>query len=140
MPTDNDCIFCRITAGLAPCHEVYSDATVMAFMDAFPAAPGHLLVVPREHARTIHALGDEAMREVASVARQLAGAVDAALNPDGLTLSQANGAAAGQSVPHYHVHLIPRTSGERLRSHGAASGDDAALAQMALRIRAELYS
>ena len=83
---------------------------------------------------------DEAMRQVASTVRRVAAALRQALAPDGITISQANGVAAGQTVPHYHVHLMPRTEGERLRSHASVKGDPESLAAMAERIRAAMSS
>ncbi len=106
-------------------------------MDAFPAAPGHVLVIPYRHFENVFDIDAVAMAAVADAVRKTAGAIRRALAPDGLTISQANGAAAGQSVAHYHVHLIPRTQGRKLRSHGTEAAVQAApLAAMAQRIRA----
>jgi histidine triad (HIT) family protein len=135
---DSDCIFCRIVAGEVPCHRVYEDEDVLVFMDLFPAARGHTLVVPRAHHESIFEISDEAVRAVASAARRVARAIGVALGPDGLNVTQASGAAAGQTVPHYHVHLLPRSQGQRLSFHGTERGDPEELAALAQAIAGEL--
>lgn len=103
-----DCIFCRIVAGHAPAWRVYEDDAAVAFLDISPATPGHSLVVPRRHAPDIWSLSeDEAMRVMRAVHR-VAAKLRARLRPRGMNVTQSNGAAAGQDVFHYHVHVVPR--------------------------------
>jgi histidine triad (HIT) family protein len=128
---DESCIFCQIVAGHAPAHRVAEDELALAFMDIFPASPGHALVIPRAHAANVFEIDADSMRAVAALARRLALAQRAELAPDGLAVYQANGAAAGQTVWHYHVHLIPRTTGQGMIFHGRARADDGALARQA---------
>ncbi len=132
------CVFCEILAGDRPAHMVHQDADVAAFMDAFPSTDGHVLVVPVRHLEDVYALDDALAARIAVTVRRVACAIRAALAPDGLNVTQANGAAAGQTVPHLHLHLLPRTAGERLGRHGAAPGDPDRLAALAARIAAEL--
>ncbi len=109
------CIFCAISAGQAPAEILYQEDTVLAFLDNRPAALGHTLVIPRRHAHTIWELDPETAAALMRLAVRLAPALRGALKPDGLTLLQNNGRAAGQEVPHFHLHLIPRWYGDGLR-------------------------
>jgi len=135
---DPNCIFCKIVKGEIPCYKVYENERVIAFMDLYPAADGHTLVVPKAHFANLFE-AEEASLAAASVAtRHVARALRAALQPDGLTLMQLNGEAAGQTVFHYHVHLIPRAAGEALKLHGARQGKGERLAEVAKAIAAHL--
>ena len=133
-----DCVFCSIVAGTAPCHRVYEDATVLAFMDIFPVGDGHLLVIPKRHYETLLEADEESMLAVMSASRRIAHAIQRALSPDGIGVHQLNGAAAGQSVFHYHMHLIPRNHGDPIAFHGRTAGDPGRLAENARRIAAGL--
>jgi histidine triad (HIT) family protein len=103
-----DCVFCMIRDGKIPSSKVYDDARTLAFMDINPLSRGHCLVAPKAHAATLYEVDLEDFKAVAATAKKLATAIKKALSPDGLNLLQANGAAAFQSVPHFHLHLIPR--------------------------------
>jgi histidine triad (HIT) family protein len=103
-----DCLFCKIVAGNVPSIRVHEDDRVIAIMDIFPAARGHVLVIPRAHAADVHAVSDDDLAAAAAVAKRLAGQAVRGLGADGVTIMQSNGAAAWQTVFHYHVHLIPR--------------------------------
>jgi histidine triad (HIT) family protein len=107
-----DCVFCRIRDGLIPSTRVYEDERTIAFMDINPLNEGHCLVIPRAHAATIFDAEEADLRAAITTARRVAAAVRAALQPHGLNLLQANGAAAFQSVPHLHFHLVPRWTGD----------------------------
>lgn len=133
-----DCIFCRIVGGEAPSHRVYEDGDVLVFMDIQPVAEGHTLIIPRSHYENLFEASEDAMAAVARVSVRIARAIREALSPDGVFVAQTNGAAAGQTVFHYHLHLIPRWHGGGLRIHGRreAAADD--LARVADRIRAAL--
>ncbi len=105
---DPDCIFCKIVAGEIPSTRVHEDERTVAFMDVNPGARGHLLVVPREHATDLHAISDEDLAAVARTARDMAAKAVDRLGAEGVNIIQNNGAAAWQSVFHYHVHVVPR--------------------------------
>ncbi|MDY6839058.1 MAG: HIT family protein [Thermodesulfobacteriota bacterium] len=107
-----DCIFCKIVSGDIPSVKVYEDDRVLAFMDINPINDGHLLIIPKAHASTIHEIAEADFLAVMAAARKLAVAVQGALNPDGINLMQLNGKAANQVVPHLHVHIVPRWSGD----------------------------
>ena len=103
-----DCIFCGIVDGEIPGRTVYEDDAVQAFLDANPLAPGHTLVVPKDHAET---LADATAAEAGALmeaARELVPRIEDAVDADGTTVAVNNGEAAGQEVPHVHVHVVPR--------------------------------
>jgi histidine triad (HIT) family protein len=132
------CIFCRIERGDAPCALVYRDDLVLAFMDIQPVTRGHTLIVTREHFENVYDVSERALVAVASLSRRLAPAIREVIAPEGLRVVQLNGAAAGQTVFHYHMHLIPRTAGEPDRFHGRVMADSAELAAVAAQLEAEL--
>ena len=103
-----DCVFCLSRDGKIPSAKVYDDQRTLAFMDINPLSRGHCLVVPKAHAATLYEAEAEDLKAAIAAAKKVAGAIRKALNPDGLNLLQANGGAAFQSVPHFHLHLIPR--------------------------------
>jgi histidine triad (HIT) family protein len=110
----DDCLFCQIVAGGVPSTRVHEDDRVIAIMDIFPAARGHALVIPRAHAADVHRVSDADLAAAAAVAKRLAGKAVRGLGADGVTIMQSNGAAAWQTVFHYHVHGIPRYVGDPL--------------------------
>ena len=107
-----DCVFCMIMDGKIPAAKVYDDERTLAFMDINPLTRGHCLVVTKAHAATLYDAELEDLKAAISTAKKVAGALRKALSPDGLNVLQANGAAAFQSVPHFHLHLIPRWNGD----------------------------
>ncbi|MDL1971073.1 MAG: HIT family protein [Candidatus Desulfofervidaceae bacterium] len=109
-----DCIFCKIVQGEIPATKVYEDSQVLAFMDINPLNKGHTLVIPKRHAETIWEISPEDLTSVIQVAQKVALAIEKGLNPDGLTVVQLNKKAAGQVVPHLHIHLIPRFENDGL--------------------------
>ncbi|KPJ65541.1 MAG: hypothetical protein AMJ45_05015 [Syntrophobacter sp. DG_60] len=109
------CIFCKIAKGEIPAVKVYEDEKVLAFMDINPINDGHTLVIPKKHAENIFEISPEDLSEVISVAHKIARAIKNSLNPEGLTVVQLNGRVAGQVVPHFHVHLIPRKEDDPLK-------------------------
>ena len=109
-----DCIFCKIINNEIPSMKVYEDDKVLAFMDISPLSQGHLLVIPKAHAATIHEIAEDDFIAVMSATHKLATAVKKALNPEGINLMQLNGSAANQVVPHLHIHIVPRWSGDGL--------------------------
>ena len=115
MPSDPDCLFCKIVAGEIPATRVREDERTVAFMDINPATRGHLLVVPREHARDLLELPPEDLAACASAAQALAIRVRDRLDADGVNLLNSCGATAWQTVFHFHIHVIPRYQGDPLR-------------------------
>ncbi len=112
---DPDCIFCKIAAGELPAKIVDEDARTIAFMDIAPATRGHALVIPRAHSRDLHSVGEEDLGAVALAAQRLAGRMTERLGADGVNLLNSCGAAAWQSVFHFHIHVIPRYEHDPLR-------------------------
>jgi histidine triad (HIT) family protein len=133
-----DCVFCQIAAGRAPSHAVVEDEGAIAFMDIFPVAAGHTLVIPKAHAENVFEIDDGSMRAVAGMVRRVARGIRGEFAPDGLAVYQANGQAAGQTVWHYHVHLIPRSHGQGLQFHGRGRADDEQLRAMAEALSARI--
>jgi histidine triad (HIT) family protein len=116
MPAaDPDCLFCKIVAGAIPATIVAEDERTIAFMDINPATRGHALVIPRAHARDVHAIDTEDLKAVAATAQQLAARALERLGADGVNLLNSNGAAAWQTVLHFHMHVIPRYEDDPLR-------------------------
>ncbi len=107
-----DCVFCRIVAGQIPCTRVYEDEQVLTFMDIGQVNPGHVLVAVKRHAENVYALDDAQAAAAARAAVRVARAIREAFAPAGLSIYQANGKAAGQTVFHYHVHLVPRQAND----------------------------
>lgn len=110
-----ECIFCRIVRGELPAAKVYEDALTLAFMDIGQVTPGHVLVATKRHAATLLDLTHEEAGAVMQAAQQMARAQQAAYAPEGITLLQANGAAGGQTVAHFHVHVVARHAGDGVR-------------------------
>ena len=107
-----DCVFCKIRDGQIPSTRIFEDERTLAFMDINPVNDGHCLVVTRAHAPTIFEVDVADLQAAVAAAQRVALALKRALAPDGLNLLQANGAAAFQSVPHFHLHLVPRWTGD----------------------------
>ena len=103
-----DCVFCKIRDGKIPSMRILEDARTLVFMDINPLNPGHCLVVSKAHVATLFDADPEDLRAALTTAQRVARALRQALTPDGLNLLQANGPAANQSVPHFHLHVIPR--------------------------------
>jgi len=103
-----ECVFCGIRDGQLPASRVAENDRAFAIMDIHPLSDGHILIIPTAHVESLFEIGEEDLLAVARLARNVAGGIRKGLNPDGLSLLQANGRAAFQSVPHYHLHLVPR--------------------------------
>jgi histidine triad (HIT) family protein len=138
-PFDETCLFCRIAAGAEPAHIVLNDDRCVAFLDVRPLFPGHTLLVPREHHETLADLPIERVGPLFERAQRLSVAVRDAAGAAGSFVAMNN--AVSQSVPHLHVHVIPRVKGDGLRGffwpRTTYDGDEHAAA-VAERIRAEL--
>ncbi len=113
--TDPDCIFCKIVAGELPASIVDEDELTVSFMDINPATRGHALVVPRRHARDLLSIDRDDLGAVAATAARLARRMPERLGAAGVNLLNSCGAAAWQTVFHFHVHVIPRYEGDPLR-------------------------
>jgi histidine triad (HIT) family protein len=134
-----DCVFCKIRDGQIPSTRVHEDAKTFVIMDINPLTPGHCLVITKAHAPTIHTADPSDLEAVIVTAQRVARAIDDALNPDGLNLLQANGPAAFQSVPHVHLHLIPRWKGDgKGFDWKLVAGDRAQITATADKIRGAL--
>jgi len=107
-----DCVFCKIVAKQIPATVVHEDEHTLAFMDIGQVNPGHVLVAVKKHAENIFALDDAQAAAVFRAAAKVARAIRGAFEPQGLSVYQANGAAAGQTVMHLHIHLVPRHDGD----------------------------
>ena len=139
MNADPDCIFCRIVAGEVPSFRLLEDDRVLSFMDINPANEGHCLVIPKAHAANLFESQDESVAAAAAAARRVADAVRRTLDPPGISLMQANGPAAGQSVFHLHFHVIPRCVDDGLLFNWEpCPGDLDVIGRLAERIRANL--
>jgi len=106
------CPFCRIAKGDLSAHILYEDPWVMAFLDAAPMAPGHTLVVPKAHVERFAELPEDLAGKMFSAAVRVGRALQEALSAPGLTVGLNDGRAAGQGVPHVHLHLVPRFPGD----------------------------
>ncbi|HEX8155808.1 MAG TPA: HIT family protein [Solirubrobacteraceae bacterium] len=115
MSAQPDCLFCKIVAEEIPATIIAQDERTIAFMDINPATRGHALVIPRAHARDVHELDTEDLEAVAAVAQRIAAKARENLSADGVTLLNSNGAAAWQTVFHFHMHVIPRYEGDPLK-------------------------
>ena len=132
----SDCVFCSIVAGDTPAHVVWSDEATLAFLDVRPVFPGHVLLVPRDHHETLTDLPPALVDPLFVAARRLAGAVQAAMDAHGTFVAMNN--TVSQSVPHLHVHVVPRRRKDGLRGffwpRQRYAGDEE-MAEVAQRIR-----
>jgi histidine triad (HIT) family protein len=135
----SDCVFCKIVAGQIPSTRVFEDEHTVAFMDIGQVNPGHALISVKKHAANIYELDDAQAAAVAHTSARVARAIKAAFDPDGLSVYQANGQAAGQTVFHYHVHLTPRYAGDGMEfTWPVKNPPREQLEQCAAKIRAKL--
>ena len=135
----DDCVFCKIVAKQIPATVVREDEHTLAFMDIGQVNPGHVLVAVKRHAENIYALDDAQAAAVFQAAARLARAIRDAFAPQGLSVYQANGKAAGQTVFHFHVHLVPRHERDGMElSWPVKNPPREKLADYAEKIRAKL--
>ncbi|HSG52875.1 MAG TPA: HIT family protein [Rheinheimera sp.] len=137
MSYDNNNIFARILRGELPCFKVYEDDHTLAFMDIMPQANGHTLVIPKFAAETLLDIPADALSHTMATVQKVMSALKSTLGVEGVVLMQLNGAAAGQTVPHLHFHLIPEHL-TKLKGHGAAQGDMEKIKALAAKISAAL--
>jgi histidine triad (HIT) family protein len=137
---DPNNIFAKILRGEVPSHKVWEDDATIAILDVMPQSDGHTLVIPKAPAENLFELDTPMLEAVTRTGQRMALAVQRAFQPDGVTLMQFNGAEAGQTVFHFHLHVVPRYAGQPLRSHGRGFADPAMLATQAAQLRTALES
>jgi histidine triad (HIT) family protein len=138
MAYDNDNIFAKIIRGEIPAFTVYEDDATLAFMDVMPQSPGHTLVIPKTAAENLFDLELKSATAVLKTTQLVAAAVLKAFKADGVMLNQFNGSVAGQTVFHFHMHIVPRYEGVPLRRHTGDMENSEVLEEQATKIRALL--
>jgi len=135
-----DCVFCQVIAGTLPASVVYEDDRAIAFLDIFPVHAGHTLIVPRDHSADLRDCAPDLAAHLFAIGHRLAPAIVAATAADGFNIWTAAGLAAGQTVFHLHLHVLPRFAGDgfgpRLPKIPLRESPRIALDEMAARIRA----
>ena len=138
MAYDQSNIFAKMLRGEIPCHKIYEDEDTLAFLDIMPRSDGHALVITKEKARDLFDISPEGLAKLMAVVQKLAPKIQQAMGAQGVLIQQFNGAAAGQTVFHLHVHIVPRQEGEALKPHAGKMEDQAKLAATADKIRKTL--
>ena len=110
----NDCLFCKIVAGEIPAYKIYEDEKVLAFLDIAPVNPGHILVIPRQHYANFEELPESEINAIFTVVKHLGCDLKDRLGVVGYNVNQNNDPVAGQVIPHFHVHIVPRTASDGL--------------------------
>jgi histidine triad (HIT) family protein len=134
MRPPEDCLFCKMGRHELNHVPVLEDREVMAIMDLYPATPGHVLVIPKKHIETLYEMPADLGARIMRTAIMLAKVIKAKLSPDGLNLIQANEITAGQTVAHFHLHIVPRYQGDPVRlqfGHGSTPERAAELERIA---------
>lgn len=129
-----ECVFCKIVSGQLPAHKVYEDNKTLAFLDIHPANDGHTLLIPKKHYEDIFDVPAEELAYLHTVGQKISRAIKTAVKAEGINITQSNGRAAMQEVPHLHIHLIPRFEGDGVMHGLLRRGDDS---QEALNSSAE---
>jgi histidine triad (HIT) family protein len=129
-------VFAKILRGELPCHKVYEDDKVFAFLDIMPRSLGHTLVIPKKSVRNIFDVAPEDLAHVHKMAQRIAKAAVKAFNADGITIHQFNESSGGQVVFHLHVHVLPRHKGEPLKPAATFTEEPAVLAEQAEKLAA----
>ena len=135
---DDQNIFAQILRGEMPCAKVYEDGGTLVIMDVFPQSKGHCLVIPRGPSVNLLHVKPKDIGRLFGTVQRVTQAVEKALKPDGIVVTQFNGAPAGQTVFHTHVHIIPRYEGAVLGTHNGDMADMDELQDLAMKIRNEL--
>jgi histidine triad (HIT) family protein len=138
MSYDPNNIFAKILRGEIPCLKLFEDEHTLAFMDIMPQTEGHALVIPKQAAVTLFELSDEAVTAVMRTVRKIGTAQKKALGAPGIVLMQLNGPEAGQSVPHFHFHVIPGSIADLRKPHATTMADQGHLKTLAAKIVAAL--
>ncbi len=132
---DPDNIFAKILKGEIPCHKIYEDEDTLAFLDIMPRTEGHALVITKEKAADLYGISPEGFGKLMAVVQKLAPKIKHAVDADGVLIQQFNGAAAGQTVFHLHVHIVPIKEGVAVKPHAGDMADPDDLAVTAEKIR-----
>jgi histidine triad (HIT) family protein len=137
------CVFCAIIEGRIPSHKVYEDERTLAFLDIHPSAPGHTLIIPKAHVARIEDLDREDAKDLFKTLHGLVGGIQKAMGVPASTIGINNGRESGQEVPHVHIHVIPRSQGDRggiIQGIARSSGrpDQVEMSGIADRIRASI--
>lgn len=141
MAYDEQNVFAKILRGEMPCIKVYEDEHTLSFMDVMPQADGHVLVIAKEYAVTLHDVSPEGAAACIKTTQKVSRAVQEALGAPGVLVMQINGTEAGQTVPHIHFHIIPSSISKVMaRGHGATLEKPEKLQGFAQRIRTVLNS
>ncbi|WP_317366894.1 HIT family protein [uncultured Tyzzerella sp.] len=131
-----DCIFCKILNGDIPSKKVFENDNFIAILDAFPANEGHTLVIPKKHFTNIFEIDEETLKEGYSIARNVANSIRKSLNIENINILQNNGALAGQTVNHFHIHIIPRLENDTVTMKSIpVTIDSKKMEQIALSIK-----
>ena len=138
MSYDPNNAFAQIVDNALPSEQVFEDDHTLVIMDIMPATKGHVLVIPKAQAENIYDMDIKYLSAVGATTKKIATAIKAALNPSGVIVKQFNGSDAGQTVFHYHVHIIPVYPNKRISEHGANVADPEKLARVAALIRASI--
>jgi histidine triad (HIT) family protein len=138
MAYDESNVFAKVLKGELPCHKLYEDDHTLTFLDIMPRSEGHALVVTKEKARDLFDISPEALAKVMEVVQKLAPKIRNAVGAQGVLIQQFNGTAAGQTVFHLHVHIVPVKVSVPLKPHMGQMGDQAELAKTAKKIRKAL--
>lgn len=138
MAYDENNVFAKMLRGEIPCHKLYEDEDTLAFLDIMPRTEGHTLVVTKEKARDLFDISPASLAKLMAVVQKLAPRIKQAMGAEGVLIQQFNGASAGQTVFHLHVHIIPRKEGEALKPHAGKMEDQTKLAATAEKIRNKL--
>jgi histidine triad (HIT) family protein len=138
MAYDENNVFAKVLRGEIPCHKIYEDEDTLAFLDIMPRSEGHALVITKEKARDLFDVSPKALAKLMAVVQKLAPKIKDAMGAGGVLIQQFNGEAAGQTVFHLHVHIIPRKEGVALKPHAGRVEDQAKLAAIAEKIRKAL--
>ena len=138
MAYDTNNIFAKILRGEIPCIKLFEDEHTLAFMDIMPQAEGHALVIPKEAATTLFELSDAAAAACMATVRRIGNAQKKGLGAEGIVLMQLNGEAAGQTVPHFHIHVIPGSIADLRNPHATVLADQGHLKAFADKIIAAL--
>lgn len=137
-PYANDNIFAKILRGEIPCHKIYEDDDVLAFMDVMPQGTGHSLVIPKQGSRNLLDADMQVLGKLIAATQKIAIAAKKAFDADGITIMQFNESAAGQTVFHLHFHIIPRFDGIELGGHTGKMEDQEVLSANCKKIVASL--
>ncbi|MBP3201482.1 MAG: HIT family protein [Lachnospiraceae bacterium] len=132
---DSNCIFCKILNNEIPSKKIYEDGDFLAMLDIAPATKGHVLIVPKEHATTMSDLSDEKLSKILILAKKIIEAMKKVHGFTDYNIIQNNGRLAGQTVAHYHLHLIPRYSVDEVSLWSPHEDDPSVTEEMAEQVR-----